>query len=477
MRFNKVMFIIPAQQFYYPDFPHAGIGYLSEFLIKHGIDNSTIDMRLGYTLEQALKKIKKFNPDLVAVSLTTYNRDIGYKVVDTLKEKGFTVFAGGPHVSTLKTQVLRECKADFGVKLEGEFPLLELCKGKDLREIQNLIFRDGNNIIENENRPFIHNLDELPFPKYEKCEFDKYKNSSISLVTSRGCPYQCTFCSVKLASGMPFRSRTSDNVLEEMKYWNNKGFKYFHIIDDNFTLNKKRVIAISDKIIESGLKVTIACDGVRADMVDQEVLTKMKQAGFKYVSFGVEGGNNKVLQAVKKGESIEQIDDAIKLSTELGFDVFLFFQVGNQSETFEDVQDSINLALKYPICGANFYNTVPYPGTELYDYVKEKGLFIIPPEEYIKEIPYFGDEPVFATPEFSAEERKKALKLARIASRKIKRKALKRRLSKLGTFGDLAYLALRYEFVKDVVLNKVLMKSEITRKFVGSQTAKIFVEN
>ena len=477
MRFKRVMFVIPAQQFYYPDFPQAGIGYLSELLLKHNIDNSIIDMRLGYTIEQALEKIKKFNPDLVCVSLTTYNRDIGYEVVNKLKENNYTVFAGGPHVSTLKTAVLKECKADFAVKLEGEDPLLELCQGKELSEIKNIIFRNGNEIIENENRPFIYNLDELPFPKYEKFEFDKYKNSSISLVTSRGCPYQCTFCSVRFASGMPFRARSPEHVLEEIKYWHDKGFKYFHIIDDNFTLHKSRVKAISNKIIESGLKITIACDGVRADMVDREVLTMMKQAGFKYVSFGVEGGNNKIMKAIKKGETIEQIEQAIKLSTELGFDVFLFFQVGSQSETLEDVKDSINLALKYPIVGANFYNVVPYPGTELFDYVKKNNLFIIQPEEYIKEIPYFGDDPVFETPEFPVEERRRALKMARVAATRIKRKALKRRLQKLGTFGNFAYLFLRYEFVKDKVVNQTLMKSNFLRKIISPQISKMFIEN
>lgn len=475
MRFKKIALIIPAQEYYYPEYPHGGMGYLSEWLTNNGIDNYTFDMRLGYSIEETVKKIKNFNPDLVAITLTTYSRDVGYKVVGRMKKEGYTVFVGGPHVSLIKKETLNECSADFGVILEGEYPLIELCQGKESSEIKNLIYRNGKNIIMNEPRPFIFDLDVFPFPKHEKCEFDKYKNTSICLVTSRGCPYHCTFCSVKVSAGMPFRKRSPNHILEEIKYWHDRGHKYFHIIDDNFTLHKNRVIEISNKIRDSGIKVTLACDGVRADMVDREVLMAMKEAGFRYVSFGVEGGNNKVLSIMKKGETIEQIEESIKISCELGFDVYLFFLIGSIGETMKDVEDSIKLTLKYPIAGCNFYNVVPYPGTELYDYVKKNNLFIIQPKDYIGEVPYYGDDPIFETPEFTAEERKLALKKTRKVREIIRRRALKRRLSRLGIFGKISYLFLRYDFIKEEIVKKKLVKIAPLRNIISKKTEEIFV--
>ncbi len=475
---KKILFIVPQQSDEYPEYPHTGIGYLSEFLTKNKIDNKIIDMRLGYTIKDALNLLKKYKPDFVGITLITAKRDKGYELINSVANEcsktKCKVVIGGPHVSMISSKVLEECRADFAVKGEGEETLLELLRGKNTKKIDGLIFRNQGKIIENKDRKWLINLDKLPWPKHEKAELKKYKGGGVSIVTSRGCPYQCIYCSAKLVAGQCFRVRSPENILEELEYWNQNKINYFHIVDDNFTLNKERVVELCNLILKNKITSTFACDGVRADRVDYETLKKMKQAGFKYLSFGVEGGNNKVLQAIKKGETIEQIKKAIEDSIKLGFEVYLFFLVGSPTETQKDVEDSIALALKYSIAGVNFYNLVPFPGTELYDYVEKNNLFLIKPEQYLKDAPYYSNTPVFETPEFPKKQRIRMLKKTKEIRQKIKRRVLKQRLEKLGLLGKISYPLLRFEFVKDVLVGKFLVKIPLLRKFIKRKTIEAF---
>lgn len=172
-------------------------------------------------------------------------------------------------------------------------------------------------------------------------------------------------------------------------------------------------------------------NGVRADAVDRNLLQRMKEAGFTQLSFGVEAGNNKVLRSIKKGETIEVMERSIKEACEIGFDVTLFFLVGSPGETPSDVEDSVALALKYPLYEAMFYNLIPFPGTELFEWVREKGLFLREPREYLNNASHWDSEPVFETPEFSVEERREALIYTKRIRKLIKRKAFERKFMKL----------------------------------------------
>jgi radical SAM superfamily enzyme YgiQ (UPF0313 family) len=308
-----------------PEEPHPGIGYLSEFLTSNGIENYVIDMRLGYTLKKLMKKIKEINPDLIGITLMTLRHDIAIKIIEKIKSNfNCKIVVGGPHVSLFRKKVLEECKADFAIKHEGEYTLLELCQGKNLKNIKGLIYRNGNKIIENPDRPFIENLDTLPFPKYRKFELEKYpdiftfkKNimikKSIPIITSRGCPFNCIYCPVKTVMGNKWRVRSAENVAEELKYWYKMGYRIFEFWDDNFTLDKKRVYKICDLIKKNNLvnlQLSIS-NGIRADTVDKRLLKRMKEVGFNHIAFGVEAGNNKILKIIRKGETIETIEIAI----------------------------------------------------------------------------------------------------------------------------------------------------------------------
>jgi anaerobic magnesium-protoporphyrin IX monomethyl ester cyclase len=437
MRYSRVLFYIPPfpgiQE--YPGEPHTGIGYLSEFLSRNNVENDVLDLRMGYSVKELMKKIHDYQPDLVASTMMTFRHDIAYDLIEQIGSPHYDILVGGPHVSTLRTAVLEECGADFAIKLEGEYPLLELCNGQDLASIDGLIYRENGRISENKDRPFITELDDIPFPTYEKFEMKKYNTRQIPLVSSRGCPYKCVYCPIKVTMGRKMRMRSPENVIQEIEYWYGRGYKKFVFADDNFAFNKERVYRICELLTELNHdNLVLKCpNGVRADTMDRDLLQTMKEAGFTQLSFGVEAGNDRVLRSIKKGETIEIMERAIKGACELGYDVTLFFLVGSPGETPADVEDSVALALKYPLYEAMFYNLIPFPGTELFDWVRENGYFLSQPEEYLNNASHWGNEPVFETPEFPAEERKRVLLATKKVRKAIKRKSYERKFMKLKT--------------------------------------------
>lgn len=437
-RFDRVLFVNPPfpDVFDRPLHPHPGLGYLSTFLSKKNIANDVIDMRFGQSIRDLLKKIDLFKPDLVAITAMTYRYDIVYKLIDSIKSKQYKIVVGGPHASTLRSKILDECKADFAIKLEGEYTLFELCEGKEFGDIKGLIYRETD-IIENDNRPFIKDLDSVPFPTYKKFELEKYGDNAIPIISSRGCPYQCIYCPVGVTMGKQLRVRSAENVLKELSYWYEKGYTRFMFLDDNFTFHRDRVFKICDLIEKEGLRnLKLNCpNGIRADKADKKLLKRMKDVGFKFIAFGVEAGTNKVLQKLKKGESIEAIETAIKNACDLNYDVGLFFLVGAPGETPSDFNQSIKLALKYPILDVNFYNIIPFPQTELFNWIEDNKYFLKSPETYLNADSLWGNEPVFATPEFTAEERRHALKFAKNIKKRVKKKMMTRKMEKYGIIG------------------------------------------
>jgi len=435
MRFKRILLCTPVLpgRYGWPAAPYTATGYLSEFLKRNGFETDVIDIRLGYGLKEFKKKIEQFKPDLVGMTIMSYHRDIAYKLLEGIKSPDYNIIIGGPHVSTYRSKALEECVADFGVKLEGEFPLLELCKGVDLDKIKGLIYRDGDKIVENENREFIKDLDAIPFPRYEGFELNKYGRKEIFVVSSRGCPQQCIFCPIKVTVGSIWRSRSAESVVEEIKYLYDRGYRTLQFSDDNFSVNRERVFKICDLIEKNGLKgLSLNCpNGLRADRVDREMLKRMKDVGFQNICFGVESGSDRILKIIRKGEDVQTIENAIKIACELGFDVGLFFMVGHPGETPADVEESIKLALKYPVRNANFYNVIPFPGTELYEWVKKNNYFIKDERTYLDSSAHF-DDPIFETPEFSAEERRIMLRKTAAIERLIRKRDTKRKLKRFG---------------------------------------------
>jgi len=427
MRFKKVLLICPSFQNIVgtmPYRPNAGIGYVAQSLYDNKIDYNAIDMRLGYDISDVLDNIRHYKPDLIGISMLTLDYLKTYKMIFKIKStfKNIKILIGGSHACMFREQVLQDCKEiDFSCLLIGEEVIVDLCKGLPLNKIKGLVFRDNNSIKSNE-MPIVKNLDNYPFPKFHNFEMDRYTTKEISIITSRGCPYECIFCTIMLVWGKKFCYRSASNILKEIKYWYDKGYRNFNILDDNFTLIRKRVVEFCNMIIKENLKVHIKIDnGTRADKVDYELLKLMKKAGFEYLAVGVEVGNDKMLKVIKKEESMQQIDDAVRMACELGFNVNLFFIIGFPYETEKDVHDSFKFALKYPINSVSFYNPIPFPNTELYNFVKENNYLLYPYQQYLNEIYVATNKPLFYTPELSVKKRIALLKKGKKISNKVRK--------------------------------------------------------
>lgn len=470
MRYNRVFLIQPsyaASHYNLAMRPLAGIGYIAETLKTHDITYDVLDMELGYNLEHLKEKIDEFKPDLIGISMMTFKYKDTYRLIHKIKIffPNIHTVAGGPHISVMREVALQDCSdIDYGIVLEGEETFIELCKGeKELSKIDGLIHREESLVHYNGDRKFIENLDKVPFPTYETFELDKYNVKEICIVSSRGCPYNCIYCPGPLAIGKKFRVRSANNVVDEIEYWYKRGYRKFDFVDDNFTLYKNRVYQICDEIEQRGLKnLELHCgNGIRADKVDRNLLKKMHDVGFNYIAFGVEGGNNKILKNLKKGETIEVIEEGIKNACELGFDVSLFFLLGSPGETCEDIKDSVNLALRYPIIDVRFYNIIPYPRTEIWDWLQKNNYLVRQPEEFLSEGSGWVKEPIFSTPELPLDKRKKAMQYTRSIEKLVKKRKDKQKLKKFGIIGraivDIYYvdtvqnLLSSHPFVREII--------------------------
>lgn len=466
MRFERVLLVNPFSHGEWRGLtPHIGQAYLAQTLLENEIEYDVLDMNLGYKSRHLQQRIKEFHPDLIGMSLISLEYKRFYNLLSEIKNLDGTVkiVVGGPHVSIMKEKVLQECAAiDYGVVFEGEGPLVELCRGELPEDkIKGLILRDGDDIVYTGDREFVSDLDQIPWPRYEKFELNKYIRE-MTIYSSRGCPHKCTFCPNRILSPQ-FRPRSPKNVVDEMEYWYSKGCRQFNFDDDNFNLVRSRVFEICDEIERRGLKrLFLRCsNGIRADRVDREMLARMREVGFRYIAFGVDGGNNRILEIVKKGETIETIEQAIKDACDLGYDVKLLFVVGTPYETREDVEDKVRLSRKHPIQEVHFYNTIPYPGTELYDWVEENNYFLREPEDYLNDVSVLTNVPVFETPELPGKERIEVLNYLGKVRRQVHRDAISRTFRRRNPIGVLASYMLANSFVE-----RLFYQSTFWRKII-----------
>ena len=486
----KVLFIIPylniarhtlpnsLRKFSPPEIPHNGVAALTIFLQQNKVEIKVVDERLGYSFKEILKQIQDFSPDLIGITMTSFCSKKVNMLVKWLKEHiSIPILLGGAHISVMRKEALDYNDADFAIKHEGEYAILELLdaikSNKGFEEIRGLIWRKDGKIIENPDREPIKDIDELPFPDYDSFELDKYyawQNKIIPILTSRGCPFRCVFCSAGVVMGSRIRMRSPANVLEEIEYWYKKGIRTFDINDEIFTCNPKRVDEICDLIIKRGLKIKFRCyNGIRVDTVTQDLLKKMRDAGCTDIAFGVETGNEQIMKNIKKGITLEQARKAIGWAKSLGIRVRANFIVGHPGETMETAMDTLRFANEVGADEINFNNLVPYPGTELFGWVKANGKFIIPPEKYMNDLSsYKIRDPVFETKEFSAEERRKMIKLMTLATR---RKYLESRLRKPAT--NIAFFISRTDLGYRVL--ETLRKSNVYTKLFRKSLIKVEV--
>lgn len=428
-------------------FQPLGISYIAALLEKEGYDVKILDaLALGWkneriidgikytglTQKEIAEEVKNFGPDIVGIAfLFTFQAREGHNLAKTVKKLNPNIFviAGGAHATTLPKEVLDDPMIDCAVIGEGEYTVKELIKkienDNDWRDIQGIAYKNKRGeVVENPKRAPIGNLDELPFPARHLLPMETYQEAakkvkssrSIStfnkrwatIITSRGCPFNCVFCTIHLVMNKGWRARSPENVVAEIKELRDKyGVEHLDIEDDNFTLKKERTKEILDRIAEKKIKITWSTpNGIRADTVDEELIKKMKQSGCTRTIVAPESGNQEVVNnIIGKMIDLEKISQVVRWCKKYKLLVEAFFVLGFPGETKQQMRDTINYAKKLRGMGADdcaFYIATPFYGTRLYQILVEKG--------YLKENPdidmlnTLSGEPLYETEDFTKKE-------------------------------------------------------------------------
>src|SRR3972149_7563295 len=377
-------------------YPPLGLGYLAAVLEKAGYEVRLFDL-FDVTFEEAERMIKEEKADVVGIScnLTDFRwSSIRLAQIAKRVNPNVVVVMGGSHVTNLYRQILENFPVDFVFRFEGEFTLLELVQTLesrgDLRDVEGIAFKDkAGVVVKNEDRPPIADLDSLPFPAYHFFNFDRYirysspimfkgkkarEIKSSNIMASRGCPFNCRYCSVTKYWRGQCRLRSVENVVDEMETLH-KDFdvNHFNFFDDTFTLNPERVINLCKEIIRRKLDVCWECV-TRVDSVSPEMLTWMKKAGCLSVSYGVESGSPAVLEAINKRQTRDQIVRAFQMTHEVGISAYILLMIGNPHESDRSIDETIELLRIVKPDKIRTTLTMVYPATDLYGICKEKGL-------------------------------------------------------------------------------------------------------
>lgn len=363
--------------------PPMGLAYLAAMLEKNNFPVEILDTNaLNLTIPQTIEKINQIKPDVVGVSILTPAHQYGIDIAKNLP-KNILSIAGGPHPSALADDML---KGGFKVVVrgEGEYTLLELVQGKPIEEIKGISYIQNGKIFHNPPREPL-DPNELPLPARHLLTnngVDKPYSSGgtqyfpwARITSSRGCPYNCYYCA-KQIHGHGFRARTPENVLEEIdSLVKNYKIKEVSFSDDCFNFDLNRANRILDLIIERKYNLCLRfSNGLRVDKVNEEFLKKMKQAGCRYIGYGIESGNQDILNGIPKGITLSQIREAIRLTKKVGgIIVSGYFMFGLIGETEETMQQTIDFAKELDMDIASFTIAVPYPGTRLETMIKQKG--------------------------------------------------------------------------------------------------------
>jgi radical SAM superfamily enzyme YgiQ (UPF0313 family) len=293
-----------------------------------------------------------------------------------------TTIAVGPHVTELSEEVLQDYPSlDFTIRGEAEYTLVELLKGLEAGEsrgnVKGIAYREDSSVRLNADRPFVENLDDLPFPRHDLLPLDRYVYPFISsrftfVVTSRGCPYPCTFCRQPIMWRGKVRSRSVDSVIGELRMLKGLGITNFLVHSDTFTVNKDFVVALCKRMIDEKLDMKWGCNS-RVDTVDQEMLKWMRLAGCWMIAYGIESGSQLVLDNAKKGATLSQARDAVAWASDAGIKVYGYFIIGLPGETLTTIDETIAFAKALPLTFALFHVGSPYPGTAFHKQAREMG--------------------------------------------------------------------------------------------------------
>lgn len=402
--------------------PHLALAYLGAVSERRGDQVRVYDADVE---EQPLTDfLREFRPHLVGITTNTPQVKQAWRTAAVIKQElDIPVVLGGPHVSVVSEDLdfesLRHPQVDLVVRGEGEGPWIEISEivdsylrdqpeftvagllspAQDLfREIKSVSYKTSDGQLHrNVDGPVIADLDSLPWPAYHLFKMDRYTNlqpatdaipgeRSFSIMTSRGCPYRCTFCSQSIMP-IKWRARSPENVIAEWRHLvEDLGALEIGVLDDSANIRRNRLIQLSDDLIANKLNHVpwIFVNGIRANLADLELLTKLKKAGLKRTAFGVETGDEEMIVKIDKHVDHDTIRQAFKNAKAAGIETIGFFIIGLPGDTRETMQKTIRFAIELDPMIANFSMMTPYPGTIVYEQVKRNGRFLVTDwEDYV----------------------------------------------------------------------------------------------
>lgn len=390
----KVLLLAPSQKQIYgekvsPPYPPLGLLGVGAVLKASGQEVKFIDLAAeNYSDDELIKRLKDFTPRLVCLTCVTPTFGGAARLAGLVKNNSAALTVlGGVHATIAPEECFKRREIDFLVLGEGDLTIAELAlrleKGeKDFRQIKGLWSRNGQEIVKGEPRPLLENLDDLPFPAWELIpDLNKYqppdalRRPVMSIMTTRGCPFGCIFCCSKQIFGRRYRVRSKDSLIKEIRHYVEKfGVKELHIMDDVFTLSKQRTIEICQAIQAGKFDLTLSfANGIRADSVDEEVLQVLKDTGFLDLGFGVETGDEAILESICKNTTKDSMRRAFKMAKKFGFNTWGFFMIGLPGETKETIKKTIDFAIELDPDFAKFLILKPFPGSEVFKNLNERG--------------------------------------------------------------------------------------------------------
>jgi anaerobic magnesium-protoporphyrin IX monomethyl ester cyclase len=364
-----------------------GLAYLAAALENNEHEVNVIDAGvLNYSYEQIIAAIKRHPPDIIGITCVTpsYRKTLDL-TMKLKKELDLPILIGGPHVTALAEETMQNECFDIAVLGEGDLTMVQLAETiqnqGNLTKVKGIAYRREGELIRTAPRPYINDLDGLPFPaRHLLPELSKYKPTpsayrylpQATMITSRGCPYRCAFCD-RSVFGNEYRARTAGSVVDEMELLMTRyGAKEIRFWDDTFNVDRQRVIAICDEILNRKLDIAWTCLG-RVNHMNETILEAMARAGCWQVDYGIESGNQKILNGITKGQTLDMVRKVVKLTNNAGIGVRGFFMLGLPGETEASISDTINFSKSLDLASAVFHITTPFPGTELFKIAADSG--------------------------------------------------------------------------------------------------------
>lgn len=392
----KVLFVNPPQtaskyKFMGVIAPPLGIAYMAGVLQENNIDVEILDASAeDMDFKDVEKELLKRKPDLVALTALTPTIGRALETAQVVKETlpDSIVVMGGYHPTFNFIETLEDENVDIIIRGEGEYIMLNLVQALEnqssLHDVKGIVFEDKNSkeIVVNPEAPLIQNLDELPFPALNLLPMKKYRlldmdTHMTTMITTRGCPMQCSFCSSAAMHGKKIRERSVENIVDEIEYLKtNYDIDTIAFMDDTFTLKKRKVMAICDEILKRNIEIMWGCTS-RVDTLDEKLLKKMKEAGCITIFIGVESADQQQLDNMCKNTTIAKIENAFKIAHKLKIRTIASVALGMPGDTKEIMNKTVKFVHKLKPNYAIYSLATPYPGTKFYKEAFEKNLIKI----------------------------------------------------------------------------------------------------